>query len=110
MMSSCTLTSLVVSKSLKPVMHPHTHRKTLEWASGDLGAVIEWDYGTSDGVAYHEFHRESQTEITETRELPNWGTFYWSTADADNVSNLNRTSPLASSLALSVDCFVPHDY
>ncbi|KAI1194718.1 glutaminase GtaA [Nemania serpens] len=57
-----------------------------EWASGDLGAVIEWDYGTSDGVAYHEFHRESQTEITETRELPNWGTFYWSTADADNLA------------------------
>lgn len=57
-----------------------------EWASGDLSAVIEWDYGTSDGVAYHEFHRQSQTPITETREIPNWGTFYWSTSDSDGLS------------------------
>ncbi|KAI1811419.1 glutaminase GtaA [Poronia punctata] len=52
-----------------------------EWATGDLGAVIEWDYGTADGVAYHQFSRRDQSEITETRELPNWGTFYWSTGD-----------------------------
>ncbi|KAI1186805.1 glutaminase GtaA [Nemania serpens] len=57
-----------------------------EWASGDLGAVIEWDYGTSDGVAYHEFHRQTQTEIKETSELPNWGTYYWSTAYSDSLT------------------------
>ncbi|KAI0455038.1 glutaminase GtaA [Xylaria acuta] len=57
-----------------------------EWASGDLGAVIEWDYGTSDGVAYHTFHRQTQTEISETRELPNWGDFYWSTGDTDGLT------------------------
>lgn len=98
--------SLVVSKSLASLMLPYTHRKTLEWASGDLGAVIEWDYGTSDGVAYHEFSRKSQTEISETKELPNWGTFYWSTAASDSVSDLK----LASSLALSIGHFVPHEY
>ncbi|KAI1429181.1 glutaminase GtaA [Xylaria sp. FL1777] len=57
-----------------------------EWASGDLNAVIEWDYGTSDGVAYHKFYRQSQTEITESSELPNWGTFYWSTGDSDALT------------------------
>ncbi|KAI0505937.1 glutaminase GtaA [Xylaria bambusicola] len=57
-----------------------------EWASGDLNAVIEWDYGTSDGVAYHTFYRQTQTEITESGELPNWGTFYWSTGDVDGLT------------------------
>ncbi|KAI1178624.1 glutaminase GtaA [Nemania sp. FL0916] len=57
-----------------------------EWASGDLGAVIEWDYGTADGIAYHTFHRQNQTEITESRELPNWGSFYWSTGISYGLS------------------------
>ncbi|TGJ82139.1 hypothetical protein E0Z10_g6633 [Xylaria hypoxylon] len=57
-----------------------------EWASGNLNSVIEWDYGTSDGVAYHKFNLQNQTEISESRELPNWGTFYWSTGDADGLT------------------------
>ncbi|KAI1149395.1 glutaminase GtaA [Nemania diffusa] len=57
-----------------------------EWASGDLNAVIEWDYGTANGVAYHEFSRQSQTEISETNQLPNWGTFYWSTANTKGLT------------------------
>ncbi|KAI0206870.1 glutaminase GtaA [Astrocystis sublimbata] len=57
-----------------------------EWASGDLSAVIEWDYASSDGVAYHTFHRQNQTEISETNELPNWGDFYWSTSDTDGLT------------------------
>ncbi|KAJ8127838.1 hypothetical protein O1611_g5798 [Lasiodiplodia mahajangana] len=58
----------------------------LEWASGDLSAVLEWDYGTSGGVAYHQFYRQSQTEISETRELPNWGNYYWSTANTAGLT------------------------
>ncbi|KAI1362352.1 glutaminase GtaA [Xylaria arbuscula] len=57
-----------------------------EWASGDLNAILEWDYGTSDGVAYHTFSRQTQTEITESNQLPNWGTFYWSTSDVDGLT------------------------
>ncbi|KAJ2990661.1 hypothetical protein NUW58_g2838 [Xylaria curta] len=57
-----------------------------EWASGDTNAIIEWDYGTSDGVAYHKFHRRTQTEISETRELPNWGNFYWSTGNTNGLT------------------------
>ncbi|KAI1350904.1 glutaminase GtaA [Xylaria sp. FL0043] len=57
-----------------------------EWASGNNANLIEWDYGTSDGVAYHSFGLQTQTEITETGELPNWGTFYWSTGDSDGLT------------------------
>ncbi|KAI2624087.1 glutaminase GtaA [Xylaria nigripes] len=57
-----------------------------EWASGDLASIIEWDYGTSDGVAYHKFYRQSQNPITETAELPNWGTFYWSTENSQGLT------------------------
>ncbi|KAI1434171.1 glutaminase GtaA [Xylaria sp. CBS 124048] len=57
-----------------------------EWASGDIGVTIQWDYGTSDGVAYHQFSRKSQTPITETRELPNWGNFYYSTSDTKSLT------------------------
>ncbi|KAI1303429.1 glutaminase GtaA [Xylaria venustula] len=57
-----------------------------EWASGTLTNVIEWDYGSSDGVAFHEFYLQTQTEISESGELPNWGTFYWATGDSDGLT------------------------
>ncbi|KAI0164391.1 glutaminase A [Hypoxylon sp. FL1284] len=57
-----------------------------EWASGDLDAVITWEYNTADGVAYHQFQRQDQEEITETNQQPNWGTWFWSTKDVDNLS------------------------
>ncbi|KAI1819556.1 glutaminase GtaA [Xylaria intraflava] len=57
-----------------------------EWSSGDITAPIEWDYGTSDGVAYHKFYRKSQTEISETNQLPNWGTFYWTTGNTKGLT------------------------
>ncbi|KAI1121927.1 glutaminase GtaA [Nemania abortiva] len=57
-----------------------------EWASGDLNAILEWDYGTSNGVAYHQFYRQSQTEISEANELPNWGNFYWSTGNTAGLT------------------------
>ncbi|KAI1500769.1 glutaminase GtaA [Biscogniauxia marginata] len=57
-----------------------------EWASGDLAAVIQWSHGSSDGVSYHQFARQQQVEISETNELPNWGTWYWSTNDEDGLT------------------------
>ena len=47
-----------------------------EWASGDLAAVVEWDHGTSGGVAYHQFARKEQIQIREANQQPNWGTWY----------------------------------
>ncbi|KAI1487959.1 glutaminase GtaA [Biscogniauxia mediterranea] len=57
-----------------------------EWCSGDLSAVIQWSHDTSDGVSYHQFSQLNQTPITETNQLPNWGTFYWSTSDQDGLT------------------------
>ncbi|KAI8956632.1 glutaminase GtaA [Daldinia sp. FL1419] len=57
-----------------------------EWASGDLNAVIEWDYKSADGVAYHQFERQDQAAISETNQQANWGTWFWSTKDVDNLS------------------------
>ncbi|RYP39349.1 hypothetical protein DL767_002260 [Monosporascus sp. MG133] len=52
-----------------------------EWASGDLGSIIQWDYDTADGVAYHQFARQEQVEIHEVNQQASWGTWYWSTKD-----------------------------
>ncbi|ORY68717.1 uncharacterized protein BCR38DRAFT_455604 [Pseudomassariella vexata] len=52
-----------------------------EWASGDTAAVIQWDYGTADGVAYHSFARQDQAELTEINQQASWGTWYWSTSN-----------------------------
>ncbi|OTA70540.1 glutaminase A [Hypoxylon sp. EC38] len=57
-----------------------------EWASGDLSAIVQWDYNSADGVAYHQFERQNQQPISETNQLPNWGTWFWSTKDVDNLS------------------------
>ncbi|KAI0842595.1 glutaminase A [Hypoxylon sp. FL0890] len=57
-----------------------------EWASGDLNAIVQWDYNSADGVAYHQFERQSQQPLSETNQLPNWGTWFWSTKDVDNLS------------------------
>ncbi|KAI5922664.1 glutaminase GtaA [Camillea tinctor] len=57
-----------------------------EWCSGNPEAIVEWSYGTHEGVSYHQFALQDQTEITETNELPNWGTFYWSTSDLDDLT------------------------
>ncbi|KAI1762401.1 glutaminase A [Hypoxylon sp. FL1150] len=57
-----------------------------EWASGDLSAVITWEYDTADGVAYHQFQREDQEDLTESNQQANWGTWFWSTSDEDGLS------------------------
>ncbi|KAI1773444.1 glutaminase A [Hypoxylon cercidicola] len=57
-----------------------------EWASGDLNAVVTWEYNSADGVAYHQFQRQDQEEITETNQQANWGTWFWSTKDVDSLS------------------------
>lgn len=57
-----------------------------EWASGDLAAIVTWDYQSADGVAYHQFERQDQQPISETNQQANWGTWFWSTKDVDNVS------------------------
>ncbi|KAK8083629.1 hypothetical protein PG996_002410 [Apiospora saccharicola] len=57
-----------------------------EWASGDDSAVVQWDYNTASGVAYHTITRQQQNEFAENSEQASWGTWYWSTADGDGLT------------------------
>ncbi|KAI1336792.1 glutaminase A [Xylariaceae sp. FL0016] len=57
-----------------------------EWASGDLTATISWNHSSTDGVSYHTFAREDQEPLTETNQQANWGTWYWSTSDEDDLT------------------------
>ncbi|RDL33306.1 Glutaminase GtaA [Venustampulla echinocandica] len=58
-----------------------------EWVAGDHGSVAQWDYGvTSDKVAYHKIHRETQLAFDESFDQANWGNWYYSTANSDNLS------------------------
>ncbi|RYO85211.1 hypothetical protein DL766_009021 [Monosporascus sp. MC13-8B] len=57
-----------------------------EWASGNLASIIQWDYGTADGVAYHQFARQEQLEIQEANQQASWGTWYWSTKDVKGLT------------------------
>lgn len=44
-----------------------------EWVSGDTEAVAQWDYGTSDHVAYHRVWKKEQQPYTEIRDRAEWG-------------------------------------
>ncbi|RYP78349.1 hypothetical protein DL771_000534 [Monosporascus sp. 5C6A] len=44
-------------------------------------SIVQWDYDTADGVAYHQFARQEQVEIQEVNQQASWGTWYWSTKD-----------------------------
>ncbi|KAI0024147.1 glutaminase GtaA [Xylariomycetidae sp. FL0641] len=65
---------------------------TGEWAAGDTSLVIEWDYGTSDGVAYHQFALQNQTEFTESNQQANWGDWYWATNDGEGLTYQSGSS------------------
>lgn len=44
-----------------------------EWASGDVGATAQWDYGTSDGIAYHKVWKQNQQKFNEVNDRAEWG-------------------------------------
>ncbi|EPS26858.1 Glutaminase A [Penicillium oxalicum] len=50
-----------------------------EWVTGDHSAVAQWDYGTSEGVAYHKVFRQTQLAFSETNQQADWGNWYWAT-------------------------------
>jgi hypothetical protein len=55
----------------------------IEWVSGDRNAIAEWEFGTTDGVAYHKVHRQTQLAFSQHNEQGEWGNWYWAT-DASN--------------------------
>ncbi|KAI9927911.1 hypothetical protein AWENTII_012429 [Aspergillus wentii] len=58
-----------------------------EWVSGDRNAVAQWDYGVTDGgIAYHKVYRQTQLLFSENRDQAEWGSWYWATNNADNLT------------------------
>ncbi|KAJ5530624.1 hypothetical protein N7527_004017 [Penicillium freii] len=58
-----------------------------EWVSGDRNAIAEWEYGTTDGVAYHKVYRQTQLEFSEKNEQGEWGNWYWATDDSKGMTH-----------------------
>lgn len=46
----------------------------IEWTSGDIGAMAEWDFGTtSDGIHYHKVWKQNQQTFSEVSDRAEWG-------------------------------------
>lgn len=57
-----------------------------ELTSGDASKLINWDFETSNGVAYHKIVQAQPAIFSESHEQANWGNWYFATADGDGVS------------------------
>lgn len=58
-----------------------------EWVSGDRNTVAEWEYGTTDGVAYHKVFRQTQLAFSQNNEQGEWGYWYWATDDSASTTH-----------------------
>ena len=60
---------------------------TLEWVTGDHGAIAQWDIGlTKDNIAYHKVWRQEQLPFSSTNEQADWGNWYFATSDEPNLT------------------------
>ncbi|KAK2603729.1 hypothetical protein QQS21_004105 [Conoideocrella luteorostrata] len=57
-----------------------------EWASGDNGAVIQWDTLSDSAVRSHIFWKQQQSVFQEDGEKAAWGRWYWSTGEKHGVT------------------------
>lgn len=45
----------------------------VEWVSGDLEAVAQWEYGSNDEIAYHKVWKQKQSPFNEIGDRAEWG-------------------------------------
>ncbi|KAJ6780596.1 hypothetical protein PWT90_07123 [Aphanocladium album] len=57
-----------------------------EFASGDTGAVIQWEHQQANGLHSHHFWRQNQDVFNEANDQASWGNWYWTTKDQRGVS------------------------
>ncbi|KAJ5692337.1 hypothetical protein N7462_001760 [Penicillium macrosclerotiorum] len=57
-----------------------------EWVSGDRTAIAEWEYGTTEDVAYHKVYRQTQLAFSEINQQAEWGYWYWATDAVDSMT------------------------
>ncbi|TPX12214.1 uncharacterized protein E0L32_007100 [Thyridium curvatum] len=58
-----------------------------ELTSGDASKLINWDFETSNGVAYHKIVQAQPAVFSESHEQANWGNWYFATADGDGFTH-----------------------
>lgn len=57
-----------------------------EFASGDNGAIVEWEHQNVNGLHTHHFWRQNQDKFNEANDQASWGNWYWTTKDQRGVS------------------------
>lgn len=62
-----------------------------EWVSGDRDTIAQWDYGTTDNVAYHKVYRQVPLDFSEINQQGEWGSWYWATDDSDDMTYQSGT-------------------
>jgi hypothetical protein len=51
----------------------HMLTLTLEWVSGDLNAVAQWDTAEADDISYHRVWKQNQQLFSEVNDRAEWG-------------------------------------
>lgn len=72
MMYNCTLTSPLVCL----VYHPSAMMRLtalIEWVSGDVNAVAQWDFATAGDLSYHRVWKQNQQLFSEVNDRAEWG-------------------------------------
>ncbi len=62
---------------------------SLELASGDRRKGINWNFGTSDNVAFHQFSLDQQSVFHESVDQADWGTWFFSTSAGSGVRDIS---------------------
>jgi hypothetical protein len=57
-----------------------------EFVSGDRSTVAQWDFGTTNGVAYHRVSRQTQLAFSEKGDQGEWGNIYYATDSEDGLT------------------------
>lgn len=63
-----------------------TNKKMIEWASGDVNAVVNWETKSTSGIRSHKFYKAKQSEFQEDGDNAAWGNWYYSTAEHQGVT------------------------
>lgn len=58
----------------------------LEFVSGGRSDIAQWNYGTTDGIAYHQVFKQTQLLFSEESDQSEWGNWYYATDAVDGMT------------------------
>jgi len=70
---TCNFTRIFRLVSKDPATNCSGLMLPTEWVSGDVTAVAEWDFGTTDDLAYHKVWKQNQQHFSEFNDHAEWG-------------------------------------